>query len=416
MKVSKSPEELFRQRTKRVEDAIQLKVPDRVPHIPYFSYFPAKYAGITPRDAFYDYNKWKSACIKTILDFEPDMYFVAPIIPGPVLEALDCKQVKWPGHGVSPEHTHQYRDEEYMKATEYDDFLKDPSDYAVRTYMPRIYGALDILRKLPPLRQMLLGYTESKLTEILVAPECIQAFESLFKAGREMQKWNAAMTSFTDETAKLGFPSFVEARAQAPFDLLPDFLRGMRGAMLDMYKQPDKLLEACEKILPMMIETGVAVARQTGNPRVFIPLHWGSEGFMSLKQFETFYFPTFKRLVQALVDRGLTPCPFFEGDYTSRLEYLLELPRGKVLGHFDTTDIFKAKKVLGNHMCIRGNVPVSLLQTGTPQQVRDYCKKLIDIVGKDGGFIMASRGPMDEAKPENVKAMFDFTREYGVYR
>ena len=78
------------------------------------------------------------------------------------------------------------------------------------------------------------------------------------------------------------------------------------------------------------------------------------------------------------------PCPFFEGDYTSRLEYLLELPKGKVMGQFDTTDVFKAKEILGGHMCIRGNVPVSLFHAGTPQDVRDYCKKLIDVVGKDG--------------------------------
>lgn len=414
--MSKSPQELFKERTKRVEDAIQLKVPDRVPHIPYFHYFPAKYAGITARDAFYYPEKWKAACIKTVADFQPDMHSLAKITPGPVLNALDCRQVYWPGHGVPPEHTQQYRDQEYMKASEYNEFLYDPSDYAVRYYMPRVYGTLEAFQKLPPLRQMLMGYGESALTELLVKPEFSKALESLLQAGREMQKWNAVLGNLSAELNELGFPSYVEARSQAPFDLIQDYLRGMRGSMLDMYKQPDKVQEACEKLLPLMLEVAITVARRTGNPRIFIPLHWGSEGMMSRKQFETFYFPTFKKLIISLVNEGLTPCPFFEGDYTSRLEYLLELPEGKVLGHFDTTDLFKAKEVLKNHMCIRGNVPVSLLQTGSPQDVTAYCKKLIDVVGKDGGFIIASRGPMDEAKPENVKAMCDFVREYGVYR
>ena len=128
---------------------------------------------------------------------------------------------------------------------------------------------------------------------------------------------------------------------------------------------------------------------------------------MSLKQFETFYWPTLKRLILTLIDEGLTPCPFFEGDYTSRLEYLLELPKGKVLGHFDTTDIFKAKEILGNHLCIKGNVPSSLLQTGMPQEVKEYCQKLIGVVGEGGGFIMSPRSSIDEAKPENIKVMFD---------
>jgi len=37
------------------------------------------------------------------------------------------------------------------------------------------------------------------------------------------------------------------------------------------------------------------------------------------------------------------------------------------------------------------------------------------MIGKDGGYIMASRSSIDEVNPENFKAMIDFTKEYGVY-
>jgi len=137
---------------------------------------------------------------------------------------------------------------------------------------------------------------------------------------------------------------------------------------------------------------------------------------MSLKQFEKFYWPGLKAVIIALVNKGIIPGIFFEGDWTARLEYLLELPKGRVLGHFDSTDIFKAKEVLKNHMCLRGNVPGSLLGQGTVQDVKDYCKTLIDVVGKDGGLIVCPRVVPDEAKPENLHAMIDFTKEYGVYR
>ena len=82
---------------------------------------------------------------------------------------------------------------------------------------------------------------------------------------------------------------------------------------------------------------------------------------------------------------------------------------------FEKTDIFKAKEVLGEVVCIRGNVPLSILCTGTPEDVKDYCKKLIDQVGCGGGFIMDASTQLDDAKPENVKAMFEFTKEYGLY-
>jgi len=67
-------------------------------------------------------------------------------------------------------------------------------------------------------------------------------------------------------------------------------------------------------------------------------------------------------------------------------------------------------------MCIMGDMPLVLLQTGTPEQVKDYAKKLIDVVGKDGGFIMAPNAELDYAKPELMRVWVDFTREYGVYR
>jgi len=63
-----------------------------------------------------------------------------------------------------------------------------------------------------------------------------------------------------------------------------------------------------------------------------------------------------------------------------------------------------------------GNVPCSILQVGTSQDVKDYCKKLIDVVGRGGGFILAPRSAIDEVEPENLKTMIDFTREYGVYK
>jgi uroporphyrinogen-III decarboxylase len=189
----------------------------------------------------------------------------------------------------------------------------------------------------------------------------------------------------------------------------------MRGSMLDMYRQPDKLIEACDFILKKMIQN-IKPASPGSNIRCGIPLHRGAEGFMSIKQFETFYWPTLKGLILALIDNGYIPSIAFEGDYSSRLEYLLELPKGKIFAHMDTTDIFKAKAVLGGHMCISGNIPISLLQAGTQDDFREQCRKIIDVCGKDGGFIMSTSTTLDDARPDNIKAMIDFTLEYGVYR
>jgi uroporphyrinogen-III decarboxylase len=159
----------------------------------------------------------------------------------------------------------------------------------------------------------------------------------------------------------------------------------------------------------------VAAAKNSGNPRVFIPIHKGIDGFMSEDQFKKFFWPTLRELFIALINEGLVPCPLWEGNCTSRLELIKDIPAGKACYAFEGSDIFKAKKILGNTVCIRGNVPLSLMATGTPDDVKAYCKKLIDIVGKDGGYIMDASAALDDAKAENVKMLFEFTKEYGVY-
>jgi hypothetical protein len=416
----KTPEELYQEREKRINDAIQLRVPDRVPFwFQDISFFPAKYTGTTSQTLMYDDDVFVAAYKKALTDFEPDMYFNpghALHTPGDALEMIDSKQVKIPGREISPYHTFQFIEGEYMKAEEYDVLLNDPTGYTISTYLPRVLGAMAPLATLPPLTGLLLGYFGLPLISVFAIPEVSSAFESFYKAGQAIQRHNSAVASLNQELKALGFPLACGGITLAPFDVLSDTLRGMRGLMLDMYRQPDKVLAAIGKILPMLIGLGVSGARMSGTLRVFVPLHRGADGFMSLEQFETFYWPGLKRLLLALIDEGITPCPFFEGDYTSRLKYLAELPKGKVLGLFDATDMFKAKEILGDTMCISGMMPLSLLQVGTPQKIKDYAKKLIDVVGKGGGFIMGPRSAMDECEPKLVRVWVDFTKEYGVYR
>jgi uroporphyrinogen-III decarboxylase len=201
----------------------------------------------------------------------------------------------------------------------------------------------------------------------------------------------------------------------APFDAVSDFYRGMRGAMLDMYRHPDQLVAMCDKLLQWRISRAVpADPKKRGNPkRLFLALHRGAEGFMSKKQFEKFYWPGLKKAMLTSIELGYVPMPFCEGAYGDRLEYFLELPKGKVVAHFDLTDMFKAKEVLKDHTCIMGNVPSSILQVGSPRDVEDYCKKLIKVCGKGGGFILTNGSSIDEAKPENIRAMVNSVKKYG---
>ena len=144
-----------------------------------------------------------------------------------------------------------------------------------------------------------------------------------------------------------------------PFDVIGDFFRGRKGIMLDMYRRPDKVIQACEKVLPSMVQEGVSGVKASGNPRVFIALHGCPEGFMSLEQFKRFFWPTFRELMVRLVNEGCIPVILVEGGFTSRLEVIADVPPGKIWYWFEQVDMKKAKEILGGKACIGGNVPLS---------------------------------------------------------
>jgi len=414
--VNKTPEELYEEREKRVEAAIALQTPDRVPVMCLWGFFPAKYTGSTFEESMYDYDMLMKSSMDTMVDFQPDMCdnpFPIRYL-GPTLEALDFRQLKWPGHGCDAMSTYQYVEGEYMKADEYDAFLFDPSGFMMRMYWPRVSGALESFRDLPPMVSIISYYMGLMAFSAFDSPEIEAALEALLKAAKEARRIQSGAIAYATKMQTLGFPQQFGGLAQAPFDTLSDFFRGTKGAMLDMFRRPDKVLEACEKLLPIMLESGLG-AGKLGHRRVFIPIHKGLDGFMSPEQFNTFFWPTLRRLIVGLIEAGQTPLVLWEGDCTSRLETIADIPAGKAVYWFERTDIFKAKEILGKTVCIRGNVPLSTLSTGTPDDVKAYCKELIDVVGKDGGFIMDASTVLDDARPENVWAMIEFTKEYGVY-
>ena len=415
---SPEAEKAYKYRATIIKDAIQMKkLPERVPFFVAPSFFPIYYAGVTPQESMYDYEKCCMAFKKFVMDFEPDGNLAA-YVPGSgrALEILDYKLYSWPGHGVSPDASYQANEGEYMKANEYDALIDDPSNFFSNTYLPRVFGALEGWRMLPPFTGILEIYGVALNFIPFGLPPVQAAYKAFFEAGAEALKWAGAMAGWDAETKAAGFPIVVAGYSKAPFDVIGDTLRGTRGIMLDMYRQPEKLLEAMERITPLMIKMGVSAAQMGGNPLVFIPLHKGADGFLSDAQFKKFYWPTFRKVMMGLIAEGVVPMPACEGRWTTRMDVLQDLPKGKTLWMIDQSDIAKAKKTLGKVGCMFGNVPSDLLAVGTVEQVKDYVKKLIDTCAKGGGFIVSNGAFFDQAKPENVHAMVDAAREYGKYK
>jgi hypothetical protein len=413
--VSEESLNLLAEREKRISDAIALRKPDRVPvwhGVP--GPYPSEQLGITREEQMMDVGRSLEANFQTALYYQSDMVELMPPI-GATLDPLGYRHLKWAGHGLPANSGWQFVDEQVMKPEEYDELIYDPSDFMARKYWPRAYGRLAGLAALAPLREGQ-GYFAAPFAFAAFGTSAGQeALDALRQAGAAALKTVMALAGHGRRLAEAGFPSSWAAMAQPPFDFVGDFLRGRKGVMLDMYRCPDKLEAAAEKMLPMAIEMAVRGAKMSHNPRVFIAIHGGVEGFMSLDQYKRFYWPTLQPLLVALAEEGLNPFVLVEGGSTSRLETMADIPGGKICYWFDHVDMRRAKEVLGGKACIAGNVPIALLTVGTPDDVRAYCKDLIDNVAVDGGFIMGPSGQTEDVKIENVKAMVDFTKEYGVY-
>ena len=404
----------YQTRVGRFIKVIKLEKPDRVPYILPAGTFPLYYSGMTLKEAMHDPERAVQAYRRFFNEFESDVFSGGMAGSARASEILNPLNMKWPGHGLPDDASmHQFVEGEYMKEDEYDMFLDDLSDWCFRRYLPRSIGALAPFAEFQPIPYML-GMA-NRFVGPAVMPHVRAAYQAIIDYGLETEKSMGPAMKFGQEVRAAGYPSFFGGQSHAPFDILADTLRGTKGILLDIYRQPEKVLQAMHKIVKMNIDVGLDGIKMSGVPIVFFALHKGDDTFMSSKQYEKFYWPTFREVILGLIEQGAVPLLFAEGAYNNRLEIIKDLPRGKVIWYFDRTDMFRAKKILGDTACLSGNIPASLMITGTPKEVKEYCRRLIEVCGEGGGFILTGGASIDKGNPDNLRAMTEAVMEYGVY-
>ena len=407
----------YKARVDRMVAASELRKPDRVPVHINAGWWPAVWAGMTPYEAMSEPARSAQAWVDFNLEFPSDS-IVSPLMytaPGAMFEAIDYKLYSWPGHGVAKDASYQYNEKEWMLADEYDNLISDPSDYILRTYLPRTVGALSGFAGI----SSIFDYTELPFVAGQVGawgtPEMADGLQRMADAARLSAGWAAATFPKLGELMAQGFPNFYGGATKAPFDILGDTLRGTREVVLDLYRRPEKVLAACDRLVQVAIDWALRRPGTLPTPVVFMPLHKGADGFMSDEQFRRFYWPSLRAVLLGLIEEGCIPFLFAEGRYGSRLEAIMDLPKGRTIWLFDQTDMTEAKKTIGQVACIEGNVPLSLIYAGTPEETTEYCRTLIESAGEGGGFILDIGAVADSGKPENLRAMLDTAEKHGRY-
>jgi uroporphyrinogen-III decarboxylase len=398
----------YKARAARLKKAILLEgEPDRTPVCALCGVYPATAKGLTPHDVMHDYGKAAEAWLDANRALQPDA-LIAPLfaaIPARAFDILDVAVLSWPGHGVDKTAGFQYNEKEWMHADEYDHLIDDPTDYLLHVWLPRTVPGVGGFAKLTSPMDTVEVVASPSYFMRWVDPEVQESLAKIKAAGEELQTWGGTFFPLLGRLVAEGFPGTAGHMSKAPFDVIGDTLRGTRGIVTDMYRQPDKLLEACDRLAGVCVRWVTRVASPFSPPLVFMPLHKGADAFMNDEQYRTFYWPSLRKVIEGLVADGFVPYLFAEGAYNSRLEVIADAPKARTVWHFDHTDMRKAKETLGGVACIQGNVPLSMLQLGGPDEVRAYSRELIETVGKGGGFILDVGAVVDEAKEENMLAM-----------
>jgi|YelNatPaOPRAMG01_1025707.scaffolds.fasta_scaffold26275_2 uroporphyrinogen-III decarboxylase len=393
-------EQLYQQRLARYVTAMRNEKPDMIPIRPFVAEFTARYAGYTCQEVAHDYTKAFEAAIKTAKDFQWDA-----IVPNMVYvwtgltQAAGLRYYAIPGIGIPHTTGFNYieppEDQAFMKADEYDALIADPTGFLYSVWLPRVSTEI------------------SKVGE----PATYRSHLALVKSAMAMLQYFYAFGPQIDRMRKeCGCVSAIAGIFKAPFDILADKLRGYVGLTMDMHTQPKKVLQACEALMPHLTHVGLSTADPTRQVPIGFWMHRGCVPFISPKQFESHYWPTLKPCIEELWKHGHQTLFYAEGKWKHHLDTFRELPERSIVFHCDQDDIFEVHRKLHDKFALSGGIPNVLLSFGTPDEVRAFCRRVIEEVAHDGGYIMDAGAIMqDDTKVENMRALTEITRELGVY-
>ena len=391
---------VFDQRLARYCTANSNGCPDRIPIRPFAAELAAKAAGMTSQEVTQDYDLAFESVREFARQFDCDALVPNMVwLWGGIPQVLGTRYYAIPGVGIPPNGGFQYLEppegQEWMREDEYAALADDPTAFLIETWMPRTQARIQTPGK----------------------PVTWENQMALLKGGMAVMQYFGA---FGEASARLrsecAMPSAIHGILKSPFDIIADKFRGYIGMTMDLFERPDEVSAAVEALTPHML----AVAKASADPQRVLPvtiwMHRGCVPFITPAQFDRFYWPSLKPIIEELwADRHQTLF-YAEGKWKAHWDAFLELPEGSIIVHCDRDDIFEAKKKLGHKFAISGGIPNALLSYGKPNEVRSFCRRVISEVAIDGGYI-ADAGAIlqNDTSLENMRVMVDTFREYGVY-
>lgn len=367
--------QLYEERLARIRKAVALEPVDKIPLAPCGNAYWARAQGITLSEYFESPEKACTTNINAMLelgnvDVTQNEIYYPYLLPGQWLN-----KVAMPGRDLGPDDMWQMLEKENVTQDDYREILEIG------------FGP----------------WLERFLKEKCDDPE------------GELVKWG-----FYDYlgTAKQRFmnasiPCIADFLMITPFE----FLCGGRTLeaffMDDLMDEPDLVDKVFAKIMEYTIPKYRAMFEALHPIGVWIGGWRTAPDMLNDELWDRFVFPYFKVYADLCLEYDVIPLFHLDSCWDRKLERFREFPAKKcIMGLDSKTDIRKAKRAVGDMMCILGDVPPELLAFGTSDEVSQYVTKLLDDVGPEGIIISSGCDIPSDAKKENVKAMGDTAANY----
>ena len=416
----KKNKQLYQERLKRMTDAADNKVPDRIPVCSFIESYALSYAGTTINDVQGHILKH----VKAYGDIYKDIYFDCAYVPYlthsiKMGQTLGSEVFFASDDGV----TLQHKEDCPMVPEDYKKIAEDPILWILDEFIPRKFPKYD-------------GTNDEQLKSFFSSLSPFLEFAGTLVAG------NFYFEKF------LGMPVAVGGSAEMPLDFFFDFLRGFKGTVMDVRRHKDDLILAKNAIaeysydlikmthlmmtmpphikdLPWLLDYGVNGVVKGGNPKlkpfpwILNPCHMPP--FLSDSQFEELYLDDFVAIADHIQKCGGHMFTVLEGQWGENKLHMLDekVPHHSVTFVVENDDIFEAKKIFGTRHSIMGGMPLAMLRESSKSECVDYAKRLVDECGPDGGYVFATDKVLlapGDVDIRNYAAVNEFVHVYGQYK
>jgi hypothetical protein len=361
----KTGQNLYQEHLVRLKTAVSLQKPDRTPIYLHAGAFAVRYAGGKISDLVTDIEYGQALALKGIQALG-DIDCADLVEYPPIVGSFTLSHSKVPGRELANDAQWQVDERGLMTEDDYDIIINKGWNYFFADYCKRnLENVLD-----------------------------------------EIQRFAKISPKLEQDYKDAGIVTFMRNMVSPPIGAIGGG-RGTKKFTRDLFKIPDKVQAAMDAAMEDKVNSLRQQIRTNQHPIVTVTGGGRSGGdFLSPKIFDRLVWPYIKKLVEVAVEEGAIVQLHMDLSWDRYLNYFLELPKGKCIFAPDsTTDIYKAKEVLGGHLCIMGDVSPALLTLGKPDDIYNYCKRLVDELSPSGLIMGAGCSVPMNAKPENVEAM-----------